>query len=134
MISVLRLWFCCCWLIVDVTPIVWFCLVVHSSFAIILMGRRELLTLLSLSFWCLVIVVWLFLVVPWVCPQFVIVVFGDHTHYFWDPIAQLHIHIYHIPEISEQSVPWLLRIHPDKICKERKKSGKRRRRRKKEKY
>ena len=28
----------------------------------------------------LVIVEWLFLVVPWVCLQFVIVVFPDHTH------------------------------------------------------
>ena len=28
------------------------------------------------------IVVWLFLTVPWVCLQFVIVVFTDHTHYF----------------------------------------------------
>ena len=51
-----------------------------SSFAIILMGKRELVALLSLSFWCLVIVVWLFLAVPWVCLQFVIVVFPDHTH------------------------------------------------------
>ena len=58
-------------------------LYVHSSFAIILMGKRELVALLSLSSWCLVIVVWLFLVVPWVCLQFVIVVFPDHTHYFY---------------------------------------------------
>ena len=29
---------------------------------------------------CLVIVVWLFLAVPWGCLQFVIVVFLDHTH------------------------------------------------------
>ena len=57
-------------------------LYVHSSFAIILMGKRELAALLSLSSWCLVIVVWLFLAVPWVCLQFVIVVFPDHTHYF----------------------------------------------------
>ena len=28
-------------------------LYVHSSFAIILMGKRELVALLSLSFWCL---------------------------------------------------------------------------------
>ena len=35
---------------------------VHSSFAIILMGKRELAALLSLSSWCLVMVVWLFLV------------------------------------------------------------------------
>ena len=53
---------------------------VHSSFAIILMGKRELVALLSSSFWCQVIVVWLFLVVPWVCLQFVIVLFTDHTH------------------------------------------------------
>ena len=57
-------------------------LYVHFSFAIILMGIRELVALLSLSLWCLVIVVWLFLAVPWVCLQFVIVVFPDHTHYF----------------------------------------------------
>ena len=59
-----------------------FCSMLHyapSSFAIILMGKRELVTLLSLSSRCLVILVWLFLTVPWVCLQFVIVVFPDHT-------------------------------------------------------
>ena len=55
-------------------------LYVPSSFAIILMGKRELVALLSLSSWCLMIVVWLFLAVPSVCLQFVIVVFPDHTH------------------------------------------------------
>ena len=55
-------------------------LYVSSSFAIILMGQRELVALLSLSSWCLVIVEWLFLAVPWVCLQFAIVVFPDHTH------------------------------------------------------
>ena len=30
--------------------------------------------------WCLVVVVWLFLAVPWVCLRFVIVVFPDQTH------------------------------------------------------
>ena len=54
-------------------------LYVPSSFAIILMGKSELVALLSMSSWCLVIVVWFFLVVPWVCLQFVIVVFPDHT-------------------------------------------------------
>ena len=45
------------------------------------MGReRELAALLCLSSWCLVIVVWLFLSVPWVCLQFVIVIL---TYYFW---------------------------------------------------
>ena len=53
---------------------------VPSSFAVILMGKRELVALLSLSSLCLVIVVWLFLAVPWVSLQFVIVVFPDHTH------------------------------------------------------
>ena len=55
-------------------------LYVPTSFTIILIGKRELVALLSLSSWCLVIVVWLFLAVPWVCLQFVIVVFLDHTH------------------------------------------------------
>ena len=55
-------------------------LYVPSSFAIISMGKRELVALLSLSSWCLVIVVWFFLAVPWLCLQFVIVVFPDHTH------------------------------------------------------
>ena len=51
----------------------------HSSFAIIFMGKRELVALLSLSSWCLMIVVWLFLAVPWFCLQFVILVLPDHT-------------------------------------------------------
>ena len=55
-------------------------LYVPSSFAIILMGKRELVVLPGLSSWCLVIVAWFFLAVPWVCLQFVIVVFPDHTH------------------------------------------------------
>ena len=42
---------------------------------------RKLVALLSLSSWCLVVVVRLFLMVPWVCLQFMIVVFPDHTHY-----------------------------------------------------
>ena len=73
-----------------VTPIVGVCncsmfcftlLYVHSSFAIILMGKRELVALLKLSSWCLVIVVWLFLAVSCVCVQFVIMVFPDHTFF-----------------------------------------------------
>ena len=55
-------------------------LYVHSSIAIILMGKRELLALLNLSSWCLVMVERLFLAVPRGCLQFVIVVFPDHTH------------------------------------------------------
>ena len=55
-------------------------LYVHSSIAIILTGKRELVALLNLSSWCLVMVEWLFLTVPRGCLRFVIVVFPDHTH------------------------------------------------------
>ena len=53
---------------------------VHSSIAIILMGKIELVALLNLSSWCLVMVERLFLAVLWGCLWFVIVVFPDHTH------------------------------------------------------
>ena len=53
---------------------------VHSSIAIILMEKRELIALLNLSSWCLVMVERLFLAVSQGCLQFVIVVFPDHTH------------------------------------------------------
>ena len=72
-----------------VTPIVGVCncsmfccmlLYVHSSIAIILMGKRELIALLNLSFWCLVMVEPLFLPVSWGRLRFVNVVFPEHTH------------------------------------------------------
>ena len=49
------------------------------KFTIILMGKRELVALLSLSFWCLVIVVCFFLAVPWVCLWFVNVHFLSYS-------------------------------------------------------
>ena len=56
-------------------------LCVHSSFAIISIGKRERAGCFALSVFLVgVIVVWLFLTMPWVCLQFVIVVFADHTH------------------------------------------------------
>ena len=55
-------------------------LYVHSSIAIILMGKRELVALLNLSSWCLVMVEPLFLTMPRGCLRFVIVVYPDHTH------------------------------------------------------
>ena len=55
-------------------------LYVHSSIAIILMGKRELVALLNLSSWCLVTVGRLLLAVPRGCLRFVIVVSPDHTH------------------------------------------------------
>ena len=72
-----------------VTPIVGVCncsmfrctlLYVHSSIAIILMGKRKLVALLNLSSRRLEMVEWLFLAVPWGCLRFVIVVFPNHTH------------------------------------------------------
>ena len=44
------------------------------------MGKKELVALLNLSPWCLVMVEWLILTIPWRCLQFVIVVFPDHSH------------------------------------------------------
>ena len=55
-------------------------LCVHSSVAIILMGKRELVALLNLSTWCLVMVERLFLPVPRGCLRLVIVVFPYDTH------------------------------------------------------
>ena len=53
---------------------------VHSSIAIILKGKKELVALLNMSSRCLLMVEGLFLAVPWGCLRFVIVVFPDHTH------------------------------------------------------
>ena len=64
---------------------------VHSSIAIILMGKRELIALLYLSSWCLVIVERLFLAVPRGFLQFVIVVFPDHTHLLFFILIVLNI-------------------------------------------
>ena len=58
-------------------------LYVQSSITIILMGKRELVGLLNLSSLCLVMVERLFLAVPQGCLRFVIVVFPDHTHYYF---------------------------------------------------
>ena len=61
---------------------------VYSSFAIILMGERELVALFCLSSWCLVTVVWISLMVPRACLQFVIVVFSDHAHLLYLTIVE----------------------------------------------
>ena len=55
---------------------------VFSSFAIILMRKRELVALLKLSSCCLVTVcvMWLFLMVSWVGMQCMTVVIPGHTY------------------------------------------------------
>ena len=50
------------------------------------MGKRELVALLCLSSWCLVIVVWLFLTMPRVYLQFVMVVFPHHTRLLFSKV------------------------------------------------
>ena len=56
------------------------------------MVERGLVALLCLSFWChdVVIVLWLFLVVPWIGQQCVIVVFSDHAHFFCYHVVYCH--------------------------------------------
>ena len=79
-------------------------LYVHSSIAIILMGKRELIALLNLSSWCLVMVERLFLAVPRGCLQFVIVVFPDHTHLLFFTLKYIEIKK-HFFKISFPRVP-----------------------------
>ena len=97
---VLLLWtFCLLSLPLWESVIVLFCctlLYVHSSIAIILLGKRELVALLNFSSWCLLMVEWLFLTVPWGCLRFVIVVFPEHTHLLFFTEAQLIDSIYHM--------------------------------------
>ena len=54
----------------------------QSVNAIISMDKIELVALLCLSSWCLVTVMWLFVTMPRVCLQFIIVVFPNDAHYF----------------------------------------------------
>ena len=65
-------------------------LYVHSSFAIILKRKRKLAALLLLSYRCIVAinVMWLFLTVPWVVLQYVIVVFTDQSHLLFKILAK----------------------------------------------
>ena len=87
-------------------------LYVHSSIAIILMGKRELVAWLSLSSWCLVMVEWLFLAVPSGSLQFVIVKFPDHTHLlFMQFISSKHgSFVFRITEFWLLFISWLREI------------------------
>ena len=68
---------------------------VHSSFSIILKRKRKLVALLLLSYRCSVTIniLWLFLTVPWVGLQCVIVIFLDpDTHLrFAESIFRTHV-------------------------------------------
>ena len=97
-------------------------LYVHSSNAIILMGKRELVALLNLSSWCLVMVEGLFLAIPRGCLRFVIVVFPDYTHllFFRTECSSLNFYLHqrnlvHSPNCVcgaiENNKPYLLDCH-----------------------
>ena len=75
-------------------------LYVHSSIAIILIGKRELVALLNLSSWCLVMVERLFLAVPRGRMRFVIVVFPYHTHLQFFSRIYLTYHLFKIRIIN----------------------------------
>ena len=65
----------------------WYTLLcVLYSYAIILKREGELVDLLLLSYGCVVTVyvLWLFLTMPWVGLQCVIVAFPDHIHFPFD--------------------------------------------------
>ena len=82
-------------------------LYVHSSIAIILMGKRELVALLNLSSWCLIMVERLFLAVPRGCLWFMIVVFPDHTH-----LLYLSSHtVLCLPKIDIQQHNFIINTH-----------------------
>ena len=76
-------------------------LYVHSSIAIILIGKRELVALLYLSPWFLLMIERL--AVPRGCLQFVIVVFPDHTHllFLMEQFDTLPIQCKHIENIHD---------------------------------
>ena len=80
-------------------------LYVHSSIAIILIGKRELVALLGLSSWCLVMVGRLFLAVPRGCLRFVIVVFPDYT--IFAPFKCLHYRIFKTSHCFESYLNYL---------------------------
>ena len=85
-------------------------LYVHSSIAIILVGKRELVALHNLSSWCLMMVERLFLAVPWGCLQFVIVVIPDHTHLLF----LIHLEKTKDPDLNKKNI-----VNLGTLCREK---------------
>ena len=81
-------------------------LCIHSSFAIILKRKRKLVALLLLSYRCIVTVdvLWLFLTVPGVGLQCVIVVFPDPTHLLLPCGISQHRHFRYFKCSTEETV------------------------------
>ena len=63
----------------------------YFSFANILKRKRNLVALLLLSYRCIVTinVLWLFLTVPWVGMQCMIMVFPGHTHLLFEWLIEI---------------------------------------------
>ena len=80
-------------------------LCVHSSFAILLKRKRKLVALLILYYRCIVTInaLWLFLTVPWVDLQCVIVVFPDHTHLIFYSILNIYISQTNVCHLEEKT-------------------------------
>ena len=122
LLSVLRQWFWCCWSLFNVLPIVCgssvFCFLCITFcpfiFAIILKRKRKLVALLLLFYICIVTinVLWLFLTVPWVGLQYVIVAFPDHTHLLFAVFCSCRT----TPLPTCHKLPWLLRLNADLKC------------------
>ena len=92
-------------------------LYVHSSITIILMGKRELIALLHLSSWCLVMVERLFLTVPWVSQQFVIVVSPDHTHIlFLSSVCNVSQDMTNVDSCKEMFHPYISVYYHVNLC------------------
>ena len=72
------------------------------------MGKRELVALLNLSSWCLAVVEWLFLVVPWGCLRFEIVIFPDHTHLLFYINIKLFPYLFNFTTICDYPVQYAL--------------------------
>ena len=74
-------------------------LYVHFRFAISLKRKSKLVDLLLLSYRCIVTinVLWLFLTVPWVGLQCVIVVFPDHIH------LRFYLHNVHVERTAAEA-------------------------------
>ena len=80
----------------------------HYFVIIILKGKRKLVALLLLSYRCSVIIslLWLFVMVPSVGLQCVIVVCPDHTHLLSYDVNQtngIHVHVPSLEALSHYS-------------------------------
>ena len=77
-----------CWLLLPLLDsVIVLCFVVRYFVSILVLQPSELVAMLCLSSWCLVIVVWLFLRMPWfVCSLWLWYFMIILTYYFWSKL------------------------------------------------